>query len=437
MTRKFDQHFWMSTVHDNCNCHGQRQYQHRNRHHNHNHHHHHHQHHQEQQQKQHFSSSTTSDGSEKDEKRRSKIKVPITREEHRAIKEAANFKEDDNEDIAYLNIPLLWPVGIVSVFSMCFFLFAFSAMELNEHLSFERYALNQLLFTYGKTLGFCNNTMPYERGMWPSFLRQVEMKVLTNVCFRVSVCVPMAIRIFVAFIIRNLYRSNSLLLRRNALMHYLNEISASVATVEVFSLSLFSIITIRFDYAHFYNAMFGTFILSATFYMFLRSMLTFSADELEPIEQLTGAVRLVCCILFTWTASQLFQIHQRFIYHTGCHGYVRPGEAITEYIALIAYAIFSLLQLVDIRYVRFICYPRTSSGECEPLRPENFEPGAKFEHCRAFEWIQRNNPNWQQQQNTSPNDCDIMPSNALNSNFEQSTQRLSNKLFFISGNTTR
>jgi len=38
--------------------------------------------------------------------------------------------------------------------------------------------------------------------MWPSFLRQVELKVLSNVCFRVSVCVPMAVRIFVSFIIR-------------------------------------------------------------------------------------------------------------------------------------------------------------------------------------------------------------------------------------------
>uniref|UniRef100_A0A183C897 Transmembrane protein n=1 Tax=Globodera pallida TaxID=36090 RepID=A0A183C897_GLOPA len=112
--------------------------------------------------------------------KRSKLKVlPASKEEHRAIKEAFNFEEDDNEDIAYLNFPLIWPVGIVSALSMGFFLFAFSAMELNDHL--------------GEA----------------------------------------------------------------------------------------------------------------------------------PIEQLAGAVRLVCCILFTWTASQVFQTHQRFIHHTGCHGYGR------------------------------------------------------------------------------------------------------------------
>jgi len=39
--------------------------------------------------------------------------------------------------------------------------------------------------------------------------------------------------------------------------------------------------------------------------------------------------------------------------------------------------------------VRFICYPRTCSGECEPLKAENFNaPGGKYQYCRAFEWVQ-------------------------------------------------
>ena len=60
--------------------------------------------------------------------------------------------------------------------------------------------------------------------------------------------------------------------------------------------------------------------------------------------------------------------------------------------AILSYGVFSLLQLVDMRNIRFICYPRSCSGECEPLRPENFRvPGGKFEHCRAFEWAQRRN----------------------------------------------
>jgi len=60
---------------------------------------------------------------------------------------------------------------------------------------------------------------------------------------------------------------------------------------------------------------------------------------------------------------------------------------------------------VEIRDMRFICYPRSCSGECEPLRPENFIPrkgdgsgsaeggkesaNVKYQHCRAFEYRQR------------------------------------------------
>nr|CAD2156804.1 unnamed protein product [Meloidogyne enterolobii] len=316
------------------------------------------------------------------------IKVPKNAKENQEIKEAANFVEDDNEDIAYLNIPLIWPIAGFSAFSFIFFVAAFAFMELIEHLSFERFALNQLLYTYGKTLGFCNNTIPYERGMWPSFLRQVELKVLSNVCFRVSVCVPMAVRIFVSFIIRNSYRDYQLVLS-NPLMQWMNELSAPIAIVEIFSLGLFSIITIRFDYPYLHESMFGTFIFSSTMHMFIRTILTFCKDHLEQVDLCAGTGRLLCCLLYAWTSSQLFQTHQMFIHMPGCHGYVRPSEAITEYIAIFSYGFFSLLQLVDIRNVRFICYPRTCSGECEPLKAENFNaPGGKYQYCRAFEWVQ-------------------------------------------------
>jgi hypothetical protein len=47
-------------------------------------------------------------------------------------------------------------VGITSFLSLAFFTFAIASMEFMDHLSFERYALNQLVFSYGRTLGFCN-----------------------------------------------------------------------------------------------------------------------------------------------------------------------------------------------------------------------------------------------------------------------------------------
>uniref|UniRef100_A0A915CYQ3 Uncharacterized protein n=1 Tax=Ditylenchus dipsaci TaxID=166011 RepID=A0A915CYQ3_9BILA len=333
-------------------------------------------------------SSTFSDLPVKESNRR-KIKVPTSKAENQQLKEG--FEDDDNEDIAYLNFRLLWPLGITTVFSAGFFILAFVTMEMMEHLAFERFALNQLLFMYGKTKGFCNNTSPYQKGMWPSFLRQVEMKVLSNVLFRVAVCVPMAVRILEALIIRNSTRELPTI-NKNIFFHYFNEMAGFAVIAEVLSLGLFSITTIRFDYPMFYDLMFGVFVVSSTAYMFLRTILSFVPEDSQPIDQIVTIIRLVCTILFTWTASQVFQTHQKFIKETGCHGYVSPKEALTEYVALLAYLLFNLTHLVDVRDIRVICYARTSSGECEPVRPENFDrktPGAKYFHCRAFELHQR------------------------------------------------
>uniref|UniRef100_A0A1I7T954 Post-GPI attachment to proteins factor 2-like n=1 Tax=Caenorhabditis tropicalis TaxID=1561998 RepID=A0A1I7T954_9PELO len=63
--------------------------------------------------------------------------------------------------------------------------------------------------------------------------------------------------------------------------------------------------------------------------------------------------------------------------------------ALMEYVIIAAYAIFHLSFLIDIRNISFICFPRSASGECEPIDPTNFKKGAKYEHCRAFEYNQR------------------------------------------------
>jgi hypothetical protein len=43
------------------------------------------------------------------------VKTPRDSLENRALKEAANFEEDDNEDIAYLNFRLIWSVTMNSL----------------------------------------------------------------------------------------------------------------------------------------------------------------------------------------------------------------------------------------------------------------------------------------------------------------------------------
>jgi len=56
-------------------------------------------------------------------------------------------------------------------------------------------------------------------------------------------------------------------------------------------------------------------------HMFVRTILTFCKDHLEQVDLCAGTGRLLCCLLYAWTSSQLFQTHQMFIHMPGCHGY--------------------------------------------------------------------------------------------------------------------
>jgi hypothetical protein len=105
-------------------------------------------------------------------------------------------------------------------------------------------------------------------------------------------------------------------------------------------------------------------------------------------------LKIICTICFSLTASNFYDRHQVFIDDPGCNGYVNSRDAFAEYLALTSYFMFTLTQLIDIRDARAICYPRSSSGECEPLNPENFKVGGKYEHCRAYELRQRQLKGW-------------------------------------------
>uniref|UniRef100_A0A1I7Y518 G_PROTEIN_RECEP_F1_2 domain-containing protein n=1 Tax=Steinernema glaseri TaxID=37863 RepID=A0A1I7Y518_9BILA len=111
------------------------------------------------------------------------------------------------------------------------------------------------------------------------------------------------------------------------------------------------------------------------------------ADDL--LAKISLLVKLVSFVAFCITAPNFLRFHQSFITSWGCHGYVPEMEALNEYFMFLAYLLFHSSKLIDIRSVRFICFPRTCSGECEPVVPANFAKGGKFEHCRSYELRQR------------------------------------------------
>uniref|UniRef100_A0A914D6G7 CWH43-like N-terminal domain-containing protein n=1 Tax=Acrobeloides nanus TaxID=290746 RepID=A0A914D6G7_9BILA len=292
-----------------------------------------------------------------------KIKVPKNSQENRTLKEG--LIEDDNDDIAYLNFQLIWPVSAMSLVSVFFMALAVSTMEVLPHLEGSPTA-GVRVATYGRVATLCNNTNPFEDGMYPSILRQAEMKVTVNVFFRVSVCVPMAIRIFLAMVIRNSFRDEYLCATKSDFLWFLNELTTVLSAVEALCLALFSIITIRFDYPDVYRYSFCTFIFSTIMHMYLRTILSFTTTEntIKLLDKISMSVKCVSAIIFSWMASQFFYFHQDFIGHVTCHGYVHYWNAINEYCLILAYLFFNLTFIIDIRDLRFICYPRTSSGEC-------------------------------------------------------------------------
>uniref|UniRef100_A0A7E4VVQ8 Transmembrane protein n=1 Tax=Panagrellus redivivus TaxID=6233 RepID=A0A7E4VVQ8_PANRE len=328
----------------------------------------------------------SSDVAEDGQRRR--VKEPTDREEERALKNG--LIEDDNEDIAYLNFSLLWPIGILSALSVGFFALALITQESIEHITEMRPALNQFWLAYGKAFALCTDHFKYKDEYFPSILRQIEIKVLTNVFFRVAVCVPMAARIFVAILVRNNQRSeneNSV----NQLFKIVNEAAVYVAAIEILSQGMFAIVTIRLDFNYIYRHSFTIFAITSSMYMLMRTILLFpnANQESEPIDTIATLLKAICAIVYCWTISQFYPTHMNFIVAPPCHGYVPKGQAILEYIMVAAYLIFHLSSLVDIRFIRFICYPRTCSGECEPLKPENFSKNGKYEFCRSYELRQR------------------------------------------------
>ncbi|CAD5222420.1 unnamed protein product [Bursaphelenchus xylophilus] len=314
------------------------------------------------------------------------VKVPANQRENRELK--AGFDEDDNEDIAYLNFRLLWPLAATTVMSIFFLILTVLTMNVSPHTSFENFALNQLFYTYGKNYGFCNNTNPYEEGMYPSILRHVEMKVICNVFFRVAVCVPLAFRLFIVMLMRNDGNTDPEI-TGNIFKKTVNEVAQILGLIGPTALSLFSIITIRFDFPEIYRISFSTFIVTTTVYMVLRFALAFGKQNQQCLDSISFYLKGICMLIFIWTGSKFLDLHMKFISDTGCHAYVSPRDALNEYFCWGAYFIFHMTNLIDVRDLRFICYPRTCAGECEPLRPENFRKGAKYEHCRAYELRQR------------------------------------------------
>ncbi|KAL6727037.1 hypothetical protein Aduo_008952 [Ancylostoma duodenale] len=192
-------------------------------------------------------------------------------------------------------------------------------------------------------------------------------------------------RAILTTLIRNDFETSSFI------HNLMNDAVPTLTFVELFALALFSIITVRRDYAGINRYCKIAFAITAGVNMLVTSAVVFAhkKNKTQRLDSISIFVKVISASAFCYVSPHYFQHHQASISYPVCHTYLPRIYAIMEYVMIASYGAFHLTSLIDIRHITFLCYPRTCSGECEPLEPENFAKGAKFEHCRAYEYQQR------------------------------------------------
>uniref|UniRef100_A0A0N5A270 Post-GPI attachment to proteins factor 3 n=1 Tax=Parastrongyloides trichosuri TaxID=131310 RepID=A0A0N5A270_PARTI len=320
-----------------------------------------------------------------------KIVKPNTIKEKRDLKNG--LIEDDNEDIAYLNLRLIFPILITYIISgICIIMSLY--LGFNEEIYDSTPKNNPKgdihLLKYGSLKYICKERNPPKPNEIPSFLRLIELKSQTNMWLRYSVIVPWMIRFFVTYCSKQLIEDHTSI-KNNTVASTFNSISPYILFFEIFFCSLFSIVTIRHDFPEFMNISLHMFVYLAIIYMFIHFFLCAITlpENFNFIDVISLLSKFISASAFCYFGHTVLNHHLSFMVELGCHPYVPYEIGINEYIALTAYIIYHFSHVTEIRNLRFICYPRTSSGECEPIREENFAKGGKYEYCRSFELRQR------------------------------------------------
>ncbi|KHJ95912.1 hypothetical protein OESDEN_04132 [Oesophagostomum dentatum] len=172
------------------------------------------------------------------------FKAPKSKRENRSLKQG--FIDDNNEDQSYFNFPVLWPAIGTAIFCTTSFVAAIVGSLYKDYIPTELELKRMFFHPYG-TVGFkCNTTLPLPENGIPSILNLFETNVIGNVLFRLCVCIPMVVRMFVSncysFLLRAEYEELPFFFRVSI------EVIPLLTAIEVVTLALFSIITVHSDF---------------------------------------------------------------------------------------------------------------------------------------------------------------------------------------------
>ncbi|EFO15947.2 hypothetical protein LOAG_12563 [Loa loa] len=261
--------------------------------------------------------------------------------------------EDINDDLSYMNCRLLVPSSIFAAISLTAFLIGSILGHFYDIKRRDDGNMPSWLFASGWYSKYCSNLTSTMIPNWylPSILRLLELTVQANVSFRIATCIPTSLRLFQSYL-NALVNANICPYIKKWFWYRWCNIAVPI------------LLFLKFSSAHF--------SLSIPFVKIIKR-----------IDQICVIIKLLCLIAFGIVTPQVTIFHNSFIDSPACHYYVPPYQALCEYILIISNASFHLTMITDTRNLRFLIYPRTCSGECEPINPENFRKGGKFEHCRS------------------------------------------------------
>ncbi|CAD5224025.1 unnamed protein product [Bursaphelenchus okinawaensis] len=284
--------------------------------------------------------------------------------------------EDDNEDIAYINVQIVW-FYVINYFVL--FLFAMLAIFFaeTEYDPQTNFLLNATYRVLHETIGYCIELKPPTPYInWLSILRMVDTYVISNIMFRLACGLSLCYRIFMPWALWAklvFYCPRSLSFKIGAAVMLI------LQKLEVCCLMIFSINMLKFDYKYVYYTCFVTWLIANPCIMFLSSWLQCYDPFEQGIDRLSIITKIGSTIIFIFYAPQFYFTHNNFIWAPKCHPYVRASEALVEYFVFMAYFVFNLCLLPDIRDIRGLIYPRSISGECEKIIPCNYRKGARYE----------------------------------------------------------
>ncbi|CAD5221415.1 unnamed protein product [Bursaphelenchus okinawaensis] len=284
------------------------------------------------------------------------------------------LKEDDNQDLAWLNMNLKWPLMFNYIWFFGLSMVGLFMPSFTSRSPFEKFDFfKQLAYSFGKEWGFCHNAEAAVPSQYLSLLRHTALYVWNNVSLRLACCLSMPFRMGNCFVIhKELYY---ILLRHNCVYQILNHFCLACSLLDVTSITLLSCIHIILDSPLAYKIVFTIWIISSALSFCSNAMLvTFIRIE-SSVDKLIFVIKTACCVMFVWQAGFLYHFHKTFVDSPSCHSYVKFDVVLAEYAVFISYYTFELTKLYDVKDCRLIIYPRTSTGECTKLVPQNFDGG--------------------------------------------------------------